>query len=200
MRAMLSPLLKAIALTILLCTVRTVRAQAITVDLSTLAQGPLTAGTIIDALPGDLIDFFGVLTNTQAADPSGANDLTMDSVGGNILGPSSDVTLDSTDYYTNFFLFAPANSGLIQAQQRIPVSGTARIFTVTVPSTTAPGTYFGTFDIYDSSAAILGEAPFTLQVNAPANTPEPAAGVFLLCSAVSLFLVMRRKRRAFRPL
>lgn len=194
---MLFRLLKAMVLTTLLCTVRTAHAQAITVDLSTLAQGSLLPGTVIDALPGDSINFFGVLTNTLPANPSGANDLIMDSVGGNILGPSSDVTLDPTDYYTNFFLFDPANPGLIQAQQRIPVSGTATIFTVTVPSTTAPGTYFGTFDIYDSNAAILGEAPFTLQVNAPANTPEPSAGVFLLCSASSLFLVMRRKKRAY---
>lgn len=197
---MLSPLVKAIALTILLCTVRTAHAQAISVDLSTLAQGTLTPGTVIDALPGDSIDFFGVLTNTLAADPSGANDLVMDSVGGNILGPSSDVTLDPTDYYTNFFLFDPANPGLIQAQQLIPASGNARIFTITVASTTVPGTYFGTFDIFDADANILGEAPFTLQVNGPADTPEPSAGLFLLCSASSLFLVVRRKKRAFRTL
>jgi hypothetical protein len=200
MRAMLSRLLKAMLLTALLCTVRTAHAQAITVDLSTLAQGSLLPSTVIDALPGDLIDFFGILTNTLAADPSGANDLVMDSVGGNLLGPSSDVTLDATDYYTNFSLFDPANPGLIQAQQTLPAGGTARIFTVTVASTAAPGTYFGTFDIFDSNANILGEAPFTLQVNSPADTPEPAASVFLLCSASSLLLVMRRKHRARRTL
>ena len=200
MRAHLSTLWKTLTCALVLCNVCTAQAQAISVDLSTTALGTLTPSSVITALPGDSINFFGVLTNTLATDPSGANDLIMDSVGGNILGPGSDVTLDPTAYYDNFFLIDPANPGLIQAQQVIPAGGTAGIFTVAIPSTAVPGTYFGTFDIFDSNANILGEALFTLQVNGPANTPEPGAGVFLLCSASSLFLIARRKKRAFRTL
>ena len=198
MRAILSPLLTTLAFALILCPARTSHAQAVTVNLSTLADGFLTPGTVIDALQGADIDFFGVLINTQAQDLSGANDLTMDSVGGNILGPGSNVTLDPTAFYNGFFT-DPANPGLIRAQQTLPAGGTVQIFTVSVPLTASPGTYFGTFDLYDANANILGEAPFTLQVHAPA-TPEPTAGLALLCSVPPLFLIFQRKKRASRSI
>ncbi len=197
MRVAPTSLIQAAVLTLFLLTARTVQAQSISIDLSTAALGNLTPGSVINVAPGDSIDFLGLLTNTLPTDPGGANDLLMDSVSGNILGPGSDVTLEPTAYYDNFFLADPTNPGLIQAQQTLPASGTAGIFTVTVPLTAVPGTYFGTFDIFDASANILGEVPFTVQVNAPAGaTPEPSSALTLLCSASSLLLVLRRKKRA----
>lgn len=158
-----------------------------------LVCAPAKADTLLIALdsptlngsPGDVLQFFGTLTNTTAADLY----LNADNI--NLAGfdPSA---IDDSPFFANTPLFlVPGGS-----------TGDIRLFDITIPNPFATGNYGGTFQVLggvDGNAQdIIGSAYFTVQVQQSAAVPEPSSAVLLSSGALLLLLVAKQSSNSGR--
>jgi hypothetical protein len=139
--------------------------------------GPLTidfTSSLLTAFRGQTITFSGSIANSSAI----AVFLNADSL--NIIAP---LTADDT----KFFLNSPLSIG------PFATTPTFQIFDVTVPLGAPFGLYPGTFDILggsnSSELGTVGTATFAVNV-----VPEPATFRMLLAGAISLGVILRRRR------
>lgn len=141
---------------------------------------PASADTLVltlsnpiqNAAPGSTLDF--VATASAPSTNGGAVSLASDSITADF-----PLSVDDTGFFNNFPLTLDPGT-----------SFTGLLFTVTLPSDAAQGSYFGTFSIQDDDGAILDTATF--QVSA---VPEPGTITLLATGVSGLFVAVRRKRR-----
>jgi hypothetical protein len=140
-------------------------------DLLIIAlDSPTLAGS-----PGDVLQFFGTLTNTTSAN------LYLNADNLNLAGfdPSA---IDDSPFFANAPLFLGPGAS----------TGDISLFNITIPNPFATGNYGGTFQVLggmDSNAQdVIGSADFTVQVQQHSAIPEPAFRTGLaLAFAFSVF-------------
>jgi hypothetical protein len=140
---------------ILLIGLAAVSANAGTITVSLLS--PTLGGS-----PGDVLQFYGTLTNTTNADVF----LNADNLNLTGFDPSA---IDDSPFFTNAPLFLDPNGA----------TGNIELFDVTIPDPFAAGGYDGMFEVLggaDGNAQdTLGSASFTVQVELGAAVPEPSS-------------------------
>ena len=135
--------------------------------------------------PGDLLKFFGTMTNVSTTDTIFLNSISSTSVSGFL-------SIDTGPFFLNapFFL----NPG--------DVSGPFEIFDVTIDPATPDGPYLGSTVSIQGGADPgtfddLADVNFDVQVSSPTTaTPEPSTGILLLASAAAAFGILTRNRNA----
>ncbi|HLK69185.1 MAG TPA: PEP-CTERM sorting domain-containing protein [Bryobacteraceae bacterium] len=154
----------------------TLQAGNLEVDLS---SPPLTGA------PGDLLQFFGTMTNVSPTDTIFLNSISSTSI-------SSFLTIDIGPFFVNAPLFL--NPG--------DVSGPFEIFDVTIDPATPDGPYLGSFVSIQGGADSetfddLADVNFDLQVNSITTAaPEPSTGLLLLVGAAAAFAILTRNHNA----
>jgi len=130
----------------------------------------------------------GTLTFNATVSAPLANSATVFLNGDNFNVSLVGATIDDTDFLLNFPLsLVPGNSF------------TGDMFTVSLPSVLAPGTYNGFFEILGGSDAGAQNtlATVNFQINAPAAVPEPGTWI-LLATGLALFGAWGYSRRDSR--
>ncbi len=155
--------------------------------------GSLQAGSLLvvlssssqTAAPGDLLAFFGTMTNVSTTDTIFLNSIGSTSGTGN-LNP------DVGPFFVNAPLFlAPGD-----------VSGPFEIFDVSIDPAIPDGPYLGSTVSIQGGADSgtfddLADVNFDVQVGSPATaTPEPSTGVLILAAAAAAFAILARNRNA----
>jgi hypothetical protein len=155
--------------------------------------GTLQAGNILvvlssssqTAAPGDLLAFFGTMTNVSTTDTIFLNSISSTSASG-FLG------IETIPFFVNAPLFlAPGD-----------VSGPFEIFDVTVDAATPDGPYAGsTVSIQGGADSgtfdALADVNFDVQVSSPtSDTPEPSTGILMWAGAAAAFAILTRNHNA----
>jgi hypothetical protein len=138
--------------------------------------------------PGDVLPFFGTMTNVSPTDTIFLNSITSTSGSGNL-------TIDVGPFFVNAPLFLGPGD----------VSGSFEIFGVAIDPATPLGLYSGsTVSIQGGADAgtfdDLADVNFDVQVAAPsAAAPEPGTGWLLLAGAASALAILGAKSRWLLP-
>ena len=156
--------------------------------LASLRAGNLQVDLLSPSLtgaPGDLLQFFGTMTNVSPTDTIFLNSVSSTSVSGFL-------TIDTGPFFLNapFFL----NPG--------DVSGPFEIFDVAIDRATPDGPYVGsTVSIQGGADSVtfddLADVNFDVQVSSPTTaTPEPGTVWLVLGMATPLFAILTRNHNA----
>jgi hypothetical protein len=150
----------------------TLPAGNLQVDLSAASQS---------GAPGDLLAFFGTMTNVSPTDTIFLNSISSTSISGFL-------TIDTGPFFINAPLFlAPGD-----------VSGLIEIFDVTIDPAAPGGPYAGsTVSIQGGADSVtfddLADVNFDVQVSTPTSlTPEPGTAYLLSAGAAAAFAILAR--------
>ena len=140
----------------------------------------------LTGLPGDVLQFFGTLSNTTGTDLF----LNADNFNLAAFDPSA---IDDSLFFTNAPLFLGANGS----------TGDIGLFNITIPNPFFTGGYGGVFQVLGGSDGnvqdVIGSASFTVQVQQTTTVPESSSVPLLSFVLLALVLVRRISTRPKSP-
>jgi hypothetical protein len=163
-------------LLMLIAALGALHAGSLQVDLSSTSQ---------TGAPGDLLAFFGTMTNVSPTDTIFLNSISSTSISGFL-------TVDTGPFFVN----APLSLGPGD------VSGPFEIFDVTIDPAAPGGPYIGSTVSIQGGADSgtfddLADVNFDVQVSPPTTaTPEPSTGTLILAGVAAAFAILTRNHNA----